>query len=259
MTTTLATRATATEPDLAFFTPQLMFSSPSRVREIYEVGLRPFRERFQGARVVDLACNIGYWSHTALALGAAHVTAIDFHPETLAKARANLKALGAGDAQVTFVQEDTRDAVRGLPDRFDIALCMGLLYHFVDPVGFLWDLAAMEAEWLFIDTAISFRSEPILEYVVEKTGAADNASGIKRAFPGRNVVGVPSEALIWKMLIEFGYDPATPNLAPIGHTGYSPNGANRKLIQWWKKNPSPRYHKWRKSDAAAPTDWVLRE
>lgn len=257
MTTTDAPTQPA-EPDLAFFTSQLMFSSPSRLREIYEVGLRPFRERFQGARVIDLACNIGYWTHAALALGAAHVTAIEFHPETLAKARANVAALGARDDQVTWLQEDTRDAVRRLIDgRCDIVLCMGLLYHFVDPIGYLGDVASLEADWLFIDTSISFRSEPILEYVVEPTGSADNASGIKRAFPGRNVVGVPSEALIWKMLIEFGYDPVTPNLAPLGHTGYSPNGANRKLIQWWKKNPSPRYHRWRKSDAP-PTDWVLR-
>lgn len=256
MTTTAPARSA--EPDLAFFSPQLMFSSPTRVREIYEVGLRPFRERFQGARVLDVACNIGYWTHTALALGAKHVTAVDFHPETLDKARANLAELGARGDQVAYVQEDTRDAVRRLIDeRFDIVLCMGLLYHFVDPVGYLWDLAALEADWLFIDTAISFRSEPILEYVIEKTGAADNASGIKRAFPGRNVVGVPSEALIWKMLIEFGYEPATPNLAPLGHTGYSPNGANRKLIQWWKRNPSPRYHRWRKTSDPV-TDWVLR-
>jgi SAM-dependent methyltransferase len=247
------------EPNLDYFTGKLMFASPRRMKHVYDAGLVPHRDRFKGVRVLDLACNVGFWSHVALAFGAAHVTQVDYHAETLQKAKDNVMALGARESQITQIKADVRDAVKAMQkEDFDIVLCMGILYHFVDPVSFLWDVAAMEPKAIYIDTSVSFRSEPVLEYIIESAGSPENASGIKYNFPGRTVVAVPSEALIWKMLIEFGYNPITPNLAPPYVTGFSPNGANKRLLQWYERDPMPRYHTWQKNPGGK-TDWVLTQ
>lgn len=228
-------------------------SDPRRiVQDVQERYLRffaPFGKYLDGAAVLDLGCHDGLWSYASLHLGAARVCGIDIHPETIERAKSNFKGLNVDSQRYEFKTGEMTKAISEFSTgQFDVILCLGILYHMVDPVGFLWDVAGLQPKHVLIDTNISYRSEPVLEYIVEAEASPENGTGMRRNSPGRNVVGLPSSALVSQMMVEFGYVPATPNLCPetslvIRHSGAQ--GIYRRLSQWFTRMDNPPHFKWK--------------
>ncbi|HLY06613.1 MAG TPA: class I SAM-dependent methyltransferase [Rhizomicrobium sp.] len=87
-----------------------------------------------GTRVLDLACNHGAFSLDLLARGAARARGVDLRPENIEKAGLLRRHLGVNAAE--FVQGDIyAEAGR----RYDIVLCLGLMYHVTRP----WELVEL--------------------------------------------------------------------------------------------------------------------
>lgn len=83
-----------------------------------------------GLRILDLACLEGMYAIEFAARGA-QVLAIEGREANLAKARFGARALGLD--RVEFVHGDVRDLSRERHGRFDVVLCLGILYHLDTP------------------------------------------------------------------------------------------------------------------------------
>jgi 16S rRNA (guanine966-N2)-methyltransferase len=90
-----------------------------RVREAWMSIVAP---RLPGARVLDLFAGSGALGLEALSRGAERVDFVEMAPQSLAALRANIAALGAGDAEAAVHRADAVRFVAGLaPGAYDVA------------------------------------------------------------------------------------------------------------------------------------------
>lgn len=83
-----------------------------------------------GLSVLDIGCNAGFYSIEMKRRGAARVLGIDNDARYLAQARLVADTLGV---DIALKQCSVYD-VASLGERFDLVLCMGLLYHLRHPL-----------------------------------------------------------------------------------------------------------------------------
>jgi tRNA (mo5U34)-methyltransferase len=108
-------------------------------------------DRFAGRRVLDVGTFDGFYAFLAESLGAARVVGIDNEQYVawvngrfgvdLAPAAGFEAIHGLLNSQVAYERLDVLD-VGELHERFDVALCFGMLHRVTDPVGVLAALAA---------------------------------------------------------------------------------------------------------------------
>jgi hypothetical protein len=126
------------------------------VQTVADVCPRPIAE----LRVLDLACHEGL---NALEFGAqgAEVVAIEVREASLAKADFAKRALGL--ERVEFVRDDVRNLRVDRHGRFDVVLCLGILYHLDTPDVFelLARIAEVCAHVALIDTNVSVAADEL--------------------------------------------------------------------------------------------------
>lgn len=86
-------------------------------------------------RVIDLATNEGWYSHKVLEWGAREVIAIDIRPQNVRRAQLVRDHLGISEAQMDVREGDVYELDTEALGKFDICLCLGLIYHIEHPVG----------------------------------------------------------------------------------------------------------------------------
>ncbi len=122
----------------------------------------------KGMRVLDLGCNAGYWSLQAIEAGADFVFGIDGRQMHVDQANLVFEAKGVEPSRYRF---EVGNFLHRSFGAFDLALCLGVLYHVSSPVDLFDAMAATKAELLLIDTEVS----PLRGNVVELwTEAADD-------------------------------------------------------------------------------------
>ena len=116
----------------------------------------------RGKRVLDIACNSGFWSIQCALLGA-EVVGFDARPEMIAQAELLKRITGAAGARFRLLEfeEMSPDALGGT---FDIVLNLGILYHLAEPVRALEMTRAMSSGLILLDTAI-YPSDDFLVYL----------------------------------------------------------------------------------------------
>lgn len=95
-------------------------------------------EDLQGASVLDIGCNAGFYSLEMARRGAGHVVGIDSDPRYLAQARFAAERAGV---PLDLRQMDVYD-VGSLGERFDLVIFMGVFYHLRHPLlalDLLWE------------------------------------------------------------------------------------------------------------------------
>jgi SAM-dependent methyltransferase len=104
-------------------------------------------------RILDLGCQEGGYA-IELALHGAEVVGIEARQANIDKARASAAALGLDG--VTFEVGDVRDLSERLLGRFDVVLCLGVLYHLGarDAVRLIEDCASLCDRLLVIRSAV---------------------------------------------------------------------------------------------------------
>lgn len=106
----------------------------------------------EGKRVLDIACNSGFWSLQCALLGA-DVVGFDARPELIEEA--NLLKRVTGIDNVHFQVLDFRHmAPDVLGGTFDIVLNLGFLYHVPEPLDALARTKAMARKHILLDTAV---------------------------------------------------------------------------------------------------------
>ena len=146
-----------------------------------------------GRSVLDLGCNAGYWSLLAHRAGARYVRGLDGRAMHVAQAALVREAAGIDPSAWSIDQADvtTADLTRRGP--WDVVLCLGLLYHLEDPLGFLQCAGAACADVLVVDTEVMPAPGRWLKGGVETPEDPRSAVGTTR-------VAVPTpSAVAWAM------------------------------------------------------------
>jgi hypothetical protein len=101
-----------------------------RLRRVVQIISDITNQPLSKLRVLDLACLEGLYG-IELARHGAEVVGIEGREANVAKARFAQEALGLGN--ITFVQDDVRNLSVEKYGRFDVVLCLGILYHLDAP------------------------------------------------------------------------------------------------------------------------------
>lgn len=106
----------------------------------------------RGKRVLDIACNSGFWSLQCALLGA-EVVAFDARPELIEQARLLQKItnLSSIEFKVLDFWSMDRPSVGG---EFDVVLNLGFLYHAPEPLDVLERTRAVAKNVILLDTAL---------------------------------------------------------------------------------------------------------
>lgn len=144
-----------------------------------------------GMRVLDFACNAGFWSILARQVGAAHVLGIDRSDQNVEQARCLAELVG-----VTHVDFEVADAFAIEPTwtaPYDVGLFLGLLYHLPDPVCALKRLHALTGRWAIVDTRVASGRGALLELSADRPRGHNHPNGIRM---------LPTEEAV-EMLLQF--------------------------------------------------------
>jgi tRNA (mo5U34)-methyltransferase len=87
-----------------------------------------------GACAIDLACNEGWFSHRLLEWGAERVVGIDVREQNIRRATLVRDQLGIPPERMEFRLSDVLALDPSELGRYDVVLCLGLIYHMEQPM-----------------------------------------------------------------------------------------------------------------------------
>jgi len=148
----------------------------------------------KGKRILDIACNSGFWSIQCALLGA-NVVGFDARPELIEQA--NLVKSIVGLDNVDFKVLDFWDMSPETLGRFDIVLNLGILYHLPKTQEALELTKSMAIGNILLDTGLYPSEDSIIKLVWQEPFDIRAA-----ATPG--VVGFPSKGAVDLMLRHTG-------------------------------------------------------
>jgi SAM-dependent methyltransferase len=126
----------------------------------------PVREALSSAgpnaRVIDLACNEGWFSHRLLEWGASYVLGVDIRPQVIRRAELLRAHLGISQDRLELRCADVFDLNVSELGTFDVVLCLGLVYHLENPVGAMRIASALTGDICVIESQLTRQNEPIM-------------------------------------------------------------------------------------------------
>lgn len=121
----------------------------------------------RGRRVLDLGCNAGFWSLKALDAGADFVLGVDGRQMHIDQANLVMGAKGIDSSRFHFEPANVFEWDPN--ERFDVVLCLGLLYHVARPVELLERCSRLNTDLLVLDTTLSYLPGSALQVRREPT------------------------------------------------------------------------------------------
>ncbi len=166
-----------------------------------------------GASVLDIGCNAGFYAIEMKRRGAGQVVGIDSDPRYLAQARFAAQASGFDD--ISFQQLDVYDVAK-LGRRFDLVIFMGVFYHLRHPLLALDLIHEHVADDLLLFQSLQRGSEDIepiaRDYDFTETDVFDKTGWPKLHFVEHEYCGdwtnwfLPNAAAAQAMLRSSGFD-----------------------------------------------------
>lgn len=147
----------------------------------------------RGKRVLDIACNSGFWSVQCALMGA-EVVGFDARPELIEQANLIKSIVGCQDLRFQVLDFWDMSAAT-LSNEFDIVLNLGILYHLSDPLQALRRTLAMAREYVLLDTEVYPSSDSIVKLRWEEPDYIRSAAR-------SGIVVIPSKSAIELMLKE---------------------------------------------------------
>jgi SAM-dependent methyltransferase len=192
-----------------------------RRRYFFDALLKVNDGSLEGLRVLDLGCNAGFWSLQAIEAGADFVLGVDGRQMHVEQAELVFEAKGIDPSRYRF--EEANIFTHDFADRFDVVLCLGLMYHISKPVELFEIFDRVGAEMVVIDTAVSFA--PSSHFEVNR----DSNMGDPRNAVDYEIVLVPTRGALIELAAEFGYQtvPLAHNMTD--YTGMSDYRIRRRL------------------------------
>jgi SAM-dependent methyltransferase len=106
-----------------------------------------------GKRILDIACNSGFWSIQCALLGAKEVVGIDARAELIEQANLLKSITGANNVEFR-VLDFWQISPEILGGEFDVVLNLGFLYHVPKPLEALELTKRMARDRILLDTAV---------------------------------------------------------------------------------------------------------
>lgn len=162
-----------------------------KLRRVMQVASDLLGERFEGLRVLDLACEEGMFG-IEFARHGAQVLGVEGRRVHVERARFAQQALDLDNCE--FVQGDVRQLRPETHGTFDVVLCLGLLYHLdaPDAMEFIYRARRLTRRFLILQTlvalkpakrvsfaGISYAGTPVFEHPAKAT--AEQKMGRLRA------------------------------------------------------------------------------
>jgi SAM-dependent methyltransferase len=147
-----------------------------------------------GHRVLDLGCNAGFWSLSAIEAGADYVLGVDAKRAYIDQARLVFEAKGVEGPRYRFEQGNVFE--HALSERFDVVLCLGLLEHVAKPVELFELIAGVGAQIVVVDTEVTRARASIfhVEQLYDRQSVVDH-----------QMVLVPSRLAVLELAHQFGF------------------------------------------------------
>jgi tRNA (mo5U34)-methyltransferase len=131
--------------------------------EIIEPAVRSALSRTgSGARALDLACNEGWFAHRLLEWGASEVVAVDVRAQNIHRAELIREHFGIPAHRLRLLHADVYDLDADALGRFDVVLCLGLIYHLENPIGALRIARSLTAGTCVVETQTTRQADPIV-------------------------------------------------------------------------------------------------
>jgi|GEM_PF-1131528 SAM-dependent methyltransferase len=150
----------------------------------------------RGKRILDIACNSGFWSIECALLGA-EVVGFDGRAELIEQAELVRSIVGLDNVQFRVL--DFWDMSPQAPGgTFDIVLNLGILYHLTEPLKALELTKSIARQHILLDTEVYPSREPIIKLRWEEPADIRNAIG-------SGIVASSSKSSIDLMLRHIGF------------------------------------------------------
>ena len=145
----------------------------------------------KGKRVLDIACNSGFWSIQCALLGAAQVIGFDARDELIEQADLVKSVVGLDNVEYRVLDFwDMNNKTLNGP--FDVVLNLGILYHLPKPLEALELTKSVASDTILLDTAVSKAAGPVVQIQWEEPFDI-------RAAADAGIVTVPSKTAIEAM------------------------------------------------------------
>jgi tRNA (mo5U34)-methyltransferase len=151
-----------------------------------------------GRRVLDLGCNAGFWSLSAIEAGAEFVLGVDGRPIHIDQASLVFEVKGVETSRYRFATADVLALDLTDEEPFDVVLCLGLLYHVSKPFELMERISAWNTDLLVVDTVLDPSPGPYFRIRGQKVEDPRHAID-------RPVALHPSKAAVARLAREFGY------------------------------------------------------
>jgi tRNA (mo5U34)-methyltransferase len=192
-----------------------------RRRYFFEALLKVNGGSLKGLRVLDLGCNAGFWSLQAIEAGADFVLGVDGRQMHVEQANLVFEAKGVDPSRFRF--EEANIFTHEFAEKFDVVLCLGLMYHIAKPMELFEIMDRVSAEMVVIDTSVSFAPHSFFEI------SRDRNMDDPRNAVDYEIVLVPTRGALIDLAAEFGYKtvPLAHNMSD--YTGMSDYRIRRRL------------------------------
>lgn len=151
-----------------------------------------------GKRVLDLACNAGFWSLSAIEAGAEFVLGVDGRQMHIDQASLVFEVKGVEPSRYRFATSDVFALDLADEEPFDVVLCLGLLYHVSKPFELMERISAWNTDLLVVDTRVDPSPGPYFRIRGQQVDDPRQALD-------RPVALHPSKAAVARLAREFGY------------------------------------------------------
>jgi SAM-dependent methyltransferase len=168
-----------------------------RYRYFFEPLLAALGGSLSNRTVLDLGCNAGYWSLASLHAGCDFVCAIDGRLMHVLQAELVMAAERIGGRRYRLIHADVLQMDFTPLGRFNIVLCLGLLYHVNQPMQLLERAVSACTDILVIDTSVFPSADPVL--AIEHDDLSDPRSAL-----GSDLVFFPSVPALVSMVRALG-------------------------------------------------------
>lgn len=123
--------------------------------------LRAVNGNLQGKRVLDIACNSGFWSVQCALLGA-EVVGFDARAEVIEQANLIKSIVGVNNVEFK-VLDFWNMSPQALDGQFDMVLFIGSLHVLPDPLRALELARAMTQQWMLLDTLVHPTNDTVVK------------------------------------------------------------------------------------------------
>jgi SAM-dependent methyltransferase len=178
-----------------------------------------------GKRVLDLGCNQGFWSLAAIESGCDYVLGIDGRQMHIDQAKFVFDVKRINKDRYDFRFGNVFNLLNNDLGKFDIVLCLGLMYHISKHMTLLEHISSVNTDLLVIDTYLSLMERSLMEIRKESLN-------IQSSSVDYELIMHPTRAAVLDMVRQFNYHIVVlrPSFSDyIGAAGYK-NGSRRAFI-----------------------------